>query len=222
VPETDHRGTRSEPWSASFASCSTLVLAFVSPRAALVAENLILRQQLIVIRRQIKRPHLRRFDRWLIGALAGRFHRLLNDGLRETRDRHLDAARPMAPETWPHLGRQTEPDRWHPDPRPSASSPLPCRGCVSTTVTGKASRFELRMKYLLPQPSPVPCRPDLPATPWTRSPPSTAVPSACRHHAARPRSPRLEPSPTVFDFPGTHADLPAKVASRLGFLVSAS
>jgi hypothetical protein len=49
-----------------------LVLAFVAPRAALVAENLILRQQLIVIRRQIKRPRLRRFDRWLIGALAGR------------------------------------------------------------------------------------------------------------------------------------------------------
>jgi hypothetical protein len=53
-----------------------IVLAFVAPRAALVAENLILRQQLIVIRRQIKRPRLRRFDRWLIGALAGRFHRL--------------------------------------------------------------------------------------------------------------------------------------------------
>ena len=37
-----------------------IVLAFVAPRAALVAENLILRQQLIVIRRQIKRPRLRR------------------------------------------------------------------------------------------------------------------------------------------------------------------
>jgi len=53
-----------------------IVLAFVAPRAALVAENLILRQQLIVVRRQIKRPRLRRFDRWIIGALAGRFHRL--------------------------------------------------------------------------------------------------------------------------------------------------
>ena len=30
-----------------------LVLAFVAPRAALIAENLILRQQLIVVRRQI-------------------------------------------------------------------------------------------------------------------------------------------------------------------------
>jgi hypothetical protein len=55
-----------------------LVLAFVAPRAALVAENLILRQQLIVVRRQIKRPSLHRFDRWIIGALAGRFHRLLD------------------------------------------------------------------------------------------------------------------------------------------------
>jgi hypothetical protein len=55
-----------------------IVLAFVAPRAALVAENLILRQQLIIVRRQIKRPGLRRFDRRLIGALAGRFHRLLN------------------------------------------------------------------------------------------------------------------------------------------------
>jgi hypothetical protein len=39
-----------------------LVLTFVAPRAALVAENLILRQQLIVVRRQIKRPRLHRFD----------------------------------------------------------------------------------------------------------------------------------------------------------------
>ena len=55
-----------------------LVLAFFAPRAALVGENLLLRQQLIVVRRQIKRPRLRRFDRWLIGALAGRFHRLMD------------------------------------------------------------------------------------------------------------------------------------------------
>ena len=48
-----------------------IVLAFVAPRAALVAENLILRQQLIVIRRQIKRPRWRGFDRWLGGALIG-------------------------------------------------------------------------------------------------------------------------------------------------------
>lgn len=40
-----------------------IVLAVVAPRAALVAENLILRQQLIVVRRQVKRPRWRRFDR---------------------------------------------------------------------------------------------------------------------------------------------------------------
>src|ERR1017187_195015 len=55
-----------------------LVLAIVAPRAALIDENLILRQQLIVVRRQIKCPRLRRFDRWIIGALAGRFHRLMD------------------------------------------------------------------------------------------------------------------------------------------------
>ena len=55
-----------------------LVLTFVAPRAALAAENLLLRQQLIVVRRQIKRPRFHRFDRWLIGALAGRFHRLMD------------------------------------------------------------------------------------------------------------------------------------------------
>jgi hypothetical protein len=54
-----------------------IVLAFVAPRAALVAENLILRQQLIVVRRQVKRPRWRGFDRRLISALAGRFRRLL-------------------------------------------------------------------------------------------------------------------------------------------------
>jgi hypothetical protein len=39
-----------------------IVLAVVAPRAALVAENLILRQQLIVVRRQVKRPRWRRFE----------------------------------------------------------------------------------------------------------------------------------------------------------------
>jgi hypothetical protein len=55
-----------------------VVLAFVSPRATLVAENLILRQQLIVMRRQIKRPRFRGLDRWVIAALAGRFRGLLD------------------------------------------------------------------------------------------------------------------------------------------------
>jgi putative transposase len=53
------------------------VLAVVAPRAVLVAENLLLRQQVIVLRRRVKRPRLRRFDRYLIGAVAGRFRRLL-------------------------------------------------------------------------------------------------------------------------------------------------
>ena len=48
------------------------------------------------------------------------------------------------------------------------------------------------------------------------------VPQSCRHHASRPRSPRPHPSPPVSNFPATFADLPAKVASRVGFLGSAS
>jgi predicted aminopeptidase len=43
-----------------------IVLAFVAPRAALVAENMILRQQLIVVRRRVKRPRWRGFDRWKV------------------------------------------------------------------------------------------------------------------------------------------------------------
>ena len=54
-----------------------LVLAFVAPRTALVAENLLLRQQVVVLRRQVKRPRLRLFDRWLFATLAGRFSDLL-------------------------------------------------------------------------------------------------------------------------------------------------
>ena len=54
-----------------------VVLALVAPRAVLVTENLLLRQQLIVARRRVKRPRFRRFDRWLIGGLAGRFRRFV-------------------------------------------------------------------------------------------------------------------------------------------------
>ena len=43
---------------------------------ALLAENLVLRQQLIVLRRGVARPRLRCCDRWLIAALAGRFRSL--------------------------------------------------------------------------------------------------------------------------------------------------
>ena len=54
-----------------------VVLALVAPRAVLVTENLLLRQQLIVARRRVKRLRFCRFDRWLIGALAGRFRRFV-------------------------------------------------------------------------------------------------------------------------------------------------
>jgi hypothetical protein len=92
LPDNVHRGTR---WYAVgtviglFRLLFDLVLAFVAPRAALVAENLILRQQLIVVRRQIKRPSLapiRSLDHQFVGRplppLAGR------RPPRETRDRH--------------------------------------------------------------------------------------------------------------------------------------
>ena len=57
-------------------SLRAVILAFFAPRAALLAENLVLRQQLIVLRRGVARPRLRRFDRCLIAALAGRFQSL--------------------------------------------------------------------------------------------------------------------------------------------------
>jgi putative transposase len=62
----------------AFSFLIDLVLAVAAPRAALVAENLLLRQQLIVARRGVKRPRLRRFERWLFGALASRSRRLLD------------------------------------------------------------------------------------------------------------------------------------------------
>jgi len=62
----------------AFSYLIDLVLAVAAPRAALVAENLLLRQQLIVARRGVKRPRLRRFERWLFGVLASRSRRLLD------------------------------------------------------------------------------------------------------------------------------------------------
>jgi hypothetical protein len=52
---------------------SDVVIALVAPRAVLVTENLLLRQQFIVARRRLKRSRFRRFERWLIGGLARRF-----------------------------------------------------------------------------------------------------------------------------------------------------
>ncbi len=43
---------------------------FFVPRAVVAAENLLLRQQLLVLRRSSPRPRLRRLDRWLIATLA--------------------------------------------------------------------------------------------------------------------------------------------------------
>ena len=53
------------------------VARFFAPRAVVVAENLLLRHQLIVLRRSTPRPRLRRLDRWLIATLATRTRSLL-------------------------------------------------------------------------------------------------------------------------------------------------
>jgi putative transposase len=50
---------------------------FLAPRATVAAENLLLRQQLAVLRRSAPRPRLRRWDRGLIATLAIRTRRLL-------------------------------------------------------------------------------------------------------------------------------------------------
>jgi hypothetical protein len=48
-----------------------------APHAIVAAENLLLRHQLIVLRRSSPRPRLQRLDRWLIATLATRTHSLL-------------------------------------------------------------------------------------------------------------------------------------------------
>jgi hypothetical protein len=40
-----------------------IILALAAPRSFLVAENLLLRQQVIVLQRRLPRPRARRFDR---------------------------------------------------------------------------------------------------------------------------------------------------------------
>jgi len=77
APGAGRRGRSTEAVIALLRFLVDIVLAFVVPRATLVAENLLLRQQLIVVRRQVKRPRWRRFDRCLLAALAGRFRCLL-------------------------------------------------------------------------------------------------------------------------------------------------
>jgi hypothetical protein len=49
----------------------------LAPHAVVAAENLLLRHQLIVLRRSSPRPRLRRLDRWLIATLATRASSLL-------------------------------------------------------------------------------------------------------------------------------------------------
>ena len=53
------------------------VRRFFAPHAIVAAENLLLRRQLIVLRRSSPRPRLQRLDRWLIATLATRTHSLL-------------------------------------------------------------------------------------------------------------------------------------------------
>ena len=55
----------------------TVILALFAKRTALLAENLVLRQQVIVLRRGVAQPRIRPFDRWLIATLAGRFRELV-------------------------------------------------------------------------------------------------------------------------------------------------
>jgi hypothetical protein len=45
-----------------------------APHAIVAADNLLLRHQLIVLRRSFPRPRLQRLDRWLIATLATRTH----------------------------------------------------------------------------------------------------------------------------------------------------
>ena len=87
------------------------VILAILARAELVAENLVLRQQVIVLRRGVVRPRIRPFDRWLISTLAGRFRALVDAHRpREAGDPHrlapgrlavvLAVALPLWPPFW--------------------------------------------------------------------------------------------------------------------------
>ena len=80
-------------------------------RAALVAENLLLRQQVVVPRRQVRRPRFRPFDRWLLATLAGRFVYLLTAVL-VVRPAKLSSVAPPGsamPGGGNHVGRRGRP-----------------------------------------------------------------------------------------------------------------
>ena len=119
-----------------------VILAFVA-RTELVAENLVLRQQGIVLRRGVVRPRIRPFDRWLISTLAGRFRAL------------VEAIVLVKPETlvaWHRAGWRSF-WRWRsrsgrpPGRPPSMSIGAPLSGaCGAATSRGEkiASRLNLR------------------------------------------------------------------------------
>jgi hypothetical protein len=55
----------------------TVVARLVASREALVAENLLLRHQLAILHRSVKRPRFSRWDRWLLSSLIGHSKSLL-------------------------------------------------------------------------------------------------------------------------------------------------
>ena len=59
-------------------SAGGLLRDLVRPRAALVAENHLLRQQVIILRRRTPRPRLRRWDRVIMVAMTRLFPKLLD------------------------------------------------------------------------------------------------------------------------------------------------
>lgn len=54
--------------------CTGTLADLVRSKPELIAENALLRQQLIILRRSVRRPHCTRVDRALLVLLAGRLH----------------------------------------------------------------------------------------------------------------------------------------------------